>query len=181
MRSATLRSSGGCGRWSASKLLAYKDEYEVARLYTDPRFTAALENQFTGDYRLAFHLAPPWLARRDRDSGRPRKRRFGQWILHGFKLLACLRGLRGTPFDPFGYADDRRLERQLLRAYESRMEELIGKLSAENHALAVEIASIPEGIRGYGHVKRAHVAAAREKETELLQALSAGQAPPEAA
>jgi indolepyruvate ferredoxin oxidoreductase len=163
------------------KLLAYKDEYEVARLYTDPRFTAALENQFTGDYRLAFHLAPPWLARRDRDSGRPRKRRFGQWILHGFKLLACLRGLRGTPFDPFGYADDRRLERQLLRAYESRMEELIGKLSAENHALAVEIASIPEGIRGYGHVKRAHVAAAREKETELLQALSAGQAPPEAA
>jgi indolepyruvate ferredoxin oxidoreductase len=163
------------------KLLAYKDEYEVARLYTDPRFTAALENQFTGDYRLAFHLAPPWLARRDRDSGRPRKRRFGQWILRGFKLLACLRGLRGTPFDPFGYADDRRLERQLLRAYESRIEELLGKLSAENHALAVEIASIPEGIRGYGHVKRAHVEAAREKETELLQALSAGHAPPEAA
>jgi indolepyruvate ferredoxin oxidoreductase len=163
------------------KLLAYKDEYEVARLYADPRFTAALEKQFTGDYRLEFHLAPSWLARSGRGSSRGRKRRFGQWMLRGFKLLARLRGLRGTPFDPFGYADDRRLERQCLRAYEGRIEELIGKLSAENHALAVEIACIPEGIRGYGHVKRAHVEAAREKEAALLRASSAGQAPSQAA
>ena len=163
------------------KLLAYKDEYEVARLYSDPAFTDALEKQFTGDYRLEFHLAPAWLARSDPDSGRPRKRRFGQWMLRGFKLLARLRGLRGTPFDPFGYGHDRRLERQLVRSYEGRIEELMGKLDAENHALAVEIASIPEGIRGFGHVKRAHVEAAREKEAELLHALSVARAPSEAA
>ena len=163
------------------KLLAYKDEYEVARLYTDPRFTAALEEQFTGDYRLEFHLAPPSLARRDPVSGRPRKRRFGQWMLHVFKVLACLRGLRDTPFDPFGYSADRRLARQLLRAYEVRIDELLGKLGPDNHALVVEIASIPEGIRGYGHVRDAHAEAAREKEAELLQALHVGHAPLEAA
>jgi len=163
------------------KLLAYKDEYEVARLYTDARFTAALARQFTGDYRLEFHLAPSWLARRDRDSGMPRKRRFGQWILLVFKVLARLRGLRNTPFDPFGYGADRRLARQLLRAYETRIDELLGKLGPDNHALVVEIASIPEGIRGYGHVRVAHAEAAREKEAELLQALRVGHAPPEAA
>jgi indolepyruvate ferredoxin oxidoreductase len=163
------------------KLLAYKDEYEVARLYTDARFSAALERQFTGDYRLEFHLAPSWLARRDRDSGKPRKRRFGQWMLPVFKVLARLRGLRNTPLDPFGYGADRRLARQLLRAYEARIDELLGKLGPENHALVVEIASIPEGIRGYGHVRRAHAQVAREKEAELLQALRVGHAPPEAA
>ncbi len=163
------------------KLLAHKDEYEVARLYCDPRFTAALEKQFTGNYRLAFHLAPSWLSRRDRDSGLPRKRRFGQWILRIFKILAWSRGLRNTPFDPFGYTADRRLARQLLRAYEARIDELLGKLSPENHGLMVEIASTPEGIRGYGHVRVAHAEAAREKEAELLQALRVGHAPPEAA
>jgi indolepyruvate ferredoxin oxidoreductase len=96
-------------------------------------------------------------------------------------LLARFRGLRGTPLDPFGYSADRRLERQLIRAYESRIDELIGKLSPETHALCVAIAAIPEGIRGYGHVKRAHVETAREKEAELLQALRSGDAPLEAA
>jgi indolepyruvate ferredoxin oxidoreductase len=163
------------------KLLAYKDEYEVARLYSDPRFTTTLESQFTGDYRIEFHLAPPWLSGSRRDGGRPRKRRFGQWMLRVFGVLARLRGLRGTPFDPFGYSADRRLERQLIRAYEARVEELLGKISAENHSLALAIASIPDGIRGFGHVKRAHVEAAREKEAELLQAMSAGHAPSEAA
>jgi len=163
------------------KLLAYKDEYEVARLYADPRFAAALDSQFSGDYHLEFHLAPPWLSGSSRDGGRPRKRRFGQWMLRVFSVLARLRGLRGTPFDPFGYSADRRLERQLIRAYEARVDELLGKINAENHSLALAIASIPDGIRGYGHVKRAHVEAAREKEAELLQALSAGHAPSEAA
>jgi len=163
------------------KLLAYKDEYEVARLYADPRFAAALDSQFSGDYHLEFHLAPPWLSGSSRDGGRPRKRRFGQWMLRAFSVLARLRGLRGTPFDPFGYSADRRLERQLIRAYEARVDELLGKINAENHSLALAIASIPDGIRGYGHVKRAHVEAAREKEAELLQALSAGHAPSEAA
>ena len=164
-----------------AKLLTYKDEYEVARLYTDASFGAALERQFSGDYRLEFHLAPPWLAGKSGPDGRPRKRSLGQWMLNVFRILARMRVLRGTPLDPFGYSADRRLERALIRAYEARIEELLGKLSAENHALVVEIASIPEDIRGYGHVKRAHVEAAREKETELLQALSAGHAPSQAA
>jgi indolepyruvate ferredoxin oxidoreductase len=163
------------------KLLAYKDEYEVARLYADPRFTSTLESQFAGDYRVEFNLAPPWLSGSNRDGRRPRKRRFGQWMLHVFTLLAHLRGLRGTPFDPFGYSADRRLERRLIRAYEARIDALLGKVSAENHSIALAIASIPDGIRGYGHVKRAHVEAVREKEAELLQALSAGHAPSEAA
>jgi len=163
------------------KLLAYKDEYEVARLYTDPKFTAALDEQFSGDYRLAFHLAPAWIARRDADSGRPRKRRFGQWVMGLFRLLARLRGLRGTPFDPFGYGADRRLERELVRDYEARIDELLDRLSPDTHPLAVEIASIPEGIRGYGHVKRAHVQAARDKEAVLMQALGAEPVATEAA
>ena len=166
---------------SYAKLLAYKDEYEVARLYASPAFAAALERQFTGDYSIAFHLAPPWLPGRRREGARPRKRRFGPWMMHVFRLLARLRGLRGTPLDPFGYSADRRLERELVRDYEARIDELIGELSPENHSLVLAIASIPEGIRGYGHVKRAHVEAAREKETELLQALSRGHAPPAAA
>ena len=102
-------------------------------------------------------------------------------MLRVMGILAHMRGLRGTPFDPFGFHPDRRLERRLIRAYEARIDEVLGKLSAENHALAVEIASIPEEIRGYGYVKRAHVEAAREKEAELLQALSVGHAPSEAA
>ncbi len=163
------------------KLLAYKDEYEVARLYTDASFAAALERQFSGDYRIEFHLAPPWLGGNRNPGERPRKRRFGQWMLSVLRILARLRGLRGTLFDPFGYSADRRLERALIRAYEARMEELLGKLNAENQPLAVAIASIPEDIRGYGHVKRAHAEAAREKEAELLQALSAGLAPSQAA
>jgi len=157
------------------KLLAYKDEYEVARLYTSARFAEALARQFTGDYRIEYHLAPPWLAGRTGDDGRARKRRFGPWMRHVFKLLVHLRGLRGTPFDPFGYSADRRLERQLVRGYEARIEELLAKLDADNHAVIVEIASIPEDIRGYGHVKRAHVEEARVKEAALLHALSSGQ------
>jgi len=187
VRKAERERAAGCSGLAEAvaryyyKLLAYKDEYEVARLYTDPRFAAALESQFSGDYHVELHLAPPWLSGSSRDGGRPHKRRFGQWILRVFRVLARLRGLRGTPFDPFGYSADRRLERQLIRAYEARIDELLGKVSAENHSLALAIASIPDGIRGYGHVKRAHVEAAREKEAELLQALSAGHAPSEAA
>ncbi len=153
----------------------------MARLYTDASFAAALERQFSGDYRIEFHLAPPWLGGNRNPGERPRKRRFGQWMLSVLRILARLRGLRGTLFDPFGYSADRRLERALIRAYEARMEELLGKLNAENQPLAVAIASIPEDIRGYGHVKRAHAEAAREKEAELLQALSAGLAPSQAA
>ncbi|MGD9983470.1 MAG: indolepyruvate ferredoxin oxidoreductase family protein [Porticoccaceae bacterium] len=151
------------------KLLAYKDEYEVARFYTDGEFEAELERQFEGDYRLSFHLAPPLLARRDPDTGRLQKREFGAWMLSAFRLLAKFRFLRGTPFDPFGYTAERRMERQVIADYEARIAELIADLDADNHALAVEIAGLPEFIRGFGHVKEANLATVRRREVELVR------------
>src|SRR5690606_26893455 len=138
---------------SYSKLLAYKDEYEVARLYLEPSFRQQLEAQFEGNYRLTVHLAPPLLARRDRQTGRPRKREDGPWIFKAFRVLAGLRFLRGTPFDPFGHTAERKLERQLIRDYEALVEELIAELTVDNHATAVALAELPQQIRGFGHVK----------------------------
>ena len=150
------------------KLLAYKDEYEVARLYTDGRFLADLERQFEGDFKLTFHLAPPLISRRDPETGELRKRDFGPWMMGIFRLLARLKGLRGTPFDPFGYTDERRRERQLIRAYEATLEALLAGLAAETHAAAVEIAGLPQSIRGFGHVKEKTIAAALDCEKRLL-------------
>jgi indolepyruvate ferredoxin oxidoreductase len=151
------------------KLLAYKDEYEVARLYADPAFMEKVKAQFDGDYRLHFHLAPPLLAKRN-EKGELTKREYGSWMLPAFKVLAKLRFLRGTALDIFGYTDERRGERQLIQDYERAVEELLAKLAPDNHGLAVQIASIPEEIRGYGHVKARHLAAAKAKEAKLLQA-----------
>ena len=155
------------------KLLAYKDEYEVARLFTDGAFLRQVEAQFEGDYRLEFHLAPPLFAERDPETGRLRKSAYGPWMLAAFRLLAKLKFLRGTPFDPFGYAPDRRTERRLIADYEAVVDELIASLDHDNHALAVEIASVPEHIRGFGHVKQAHLDEAKACETELLAAFRA--------
>lgn len=135
------------------KLMAYKDEYEVARLYTDGQFAANLSKQFAGDYRLSFHLAPPGLARRDPHTGKPRKIAFGPWMLRAFRVLAALRRLRGTRLDVFGYSHERRIERALIAGYRAIVEELLRTLSCERHALALEIAAYPQAIRGYGHVK----------------------------
>jgi indolepyruvate ferredoxin oxidoreductase len=151
-----------------AKLLAYKDEYEVARLYTRPEFREQLQAQFEGDYRLKVHLAPPLLARRDPLTGRPRKMEFGPWVFKAFGLLAWLRFLRGSALDPFGHTEERKTERQLIRDYEALVEQLLDRLSPENHGLAVELASLPEQIRGFGHVKERHLAAAKQKEQELL-------------
>ncbi|MEO8164555.1 MAG: DUF6537 domain-containing protein, partial [Betaproteobacteria bacterium] len=148
----------------------YKDEYEVARLYADPTFMRKIKSQFEGDYKLHFHLAPPLLAKRDPASGELRKAEYGTWVFTAFKLLARMRGLRGTALDVFGYTRERRMERQLIREYEATVEELINNLSLDNHALAVKIASIPEDIRGYGHVKDRHLAIAAAKQAELLTA-----------
>jgi indolepyruvate ferredoxin oxidoreductase len=153
------------------KLLAYKDEYEVARLYADPAFMEKVRTQFDGDYKLHFHLAPPLLAKRDPVTGELRKSEYGPWVFTAFKLLAKLRGLRGTAFDIFGRTAERRMERQLIADYEIAIDEVLKALSSENHALAVRIASIPEEIRGYGHVKDANVKKAKAKEAELLAAL----------
>jgi indolepyruvate ferredoxin oxidoreductase len=135
------------------KLLAVKDEYEVARLHRDPAFRAAIAARYTGRYRLNFHLAPPLLARRDPVSGLPRKRRFGAWLGGAFALLAALRFLRGTPLDPFGHTAERRIERALVGEYEAQITELLAGLTPANLPLAVRIAGFPDEIRGFGHVK----------------------------
>ena len=116
--------------------MAYKDEYEVARLYTQPDFAQRLSATFEGDYTLKFHLAPPVLAKPDPVTGVPRKRAFGPWMMSAFKVLAKLRGLRGTAFDFFGRTEERRLERQLIVDYERTIDELLGTLNRENHATA---------------------------------------------
>ena len=152
----------------AFKLMAYKDEYEVARLFTDGSFRAKLAAQFEGDYRLKFHLAPPTLKRPDAETGVASKRSFGPWMEHAMRLLARLRFLRGTRFDPFGRSHERRTERGLIADYESLVEQLVLRLDAGNHALALELARIPEQIRGYGHIKQRHLALAQSKQAELL-------------
>jgi indolepyruvate ferredoxin oxidoreductase len=152
----------------AHRLMAYKDEYEVARLYASPAFAAGLAAAFEGDYRLSYHLAPPLLARRDPHTGVPRKIRFGPWLRHGFRLLARLRGLRGTWFDPFGRTEERRTERRLVAEYEALVDELLAGLAPGTHALAVELADWPRTVRGFGHVKEKALAAAVARRDEAL-------------
>jgi indolepyruvate ferredoxin oxidoreductase len=166
------------------KLLAYKDEYEVARLYTDGEFGRRLAEQFEGDFKLAVHLAPPLLSRLDPDTGRPRKRRFGGWMLNAFRLLARARFLRGTALDPFGHSAERREERRLIGEYEALIATILAGLDRERLADAVALAALPDHIRGFGPVKAAAIAQAREREAALLEAFRRGPAPatrPEAA
>ena len=153
---------------SLHKLMAYKDEYEVARLYSDGSFRERLAAQFEGDYRLQFHLAPPLLAERDARTGHLKKRVFGSWMLPAFALLARLKFLRGTAFDVFGYSNERRTERRLVGEYEAVIEELLSGLDRDNHAIAVAIARLPLGIRGYGHIKDAAIIAAKAEEARQL-------------
>ena len=154
------------------KLLAYKDEYEVARLHTDPAFLDDVAARFEGPWRLNFHMAPPLLARRDA-AGHLVKRSFGPWLLPFLRVLAALRGLRGTPFDPFGYTAERRRERALIVEYEETIAMLLGKLEAGNLDTAVALAELPESIRGFGHVKDAAIERAAARRAELLEALKA--------
>jgi indolepyruvate ferredoxin oxidoreductase len=149
------------------KLMAYKDEYEVARLHTDPAFTARIAGMFDGDYKLVHHLAPPGIARRN-ERGELVKRPFGPWVRSAFGLLAKMKGLRGGPLDFFGRSEERRAERALIGDYEACIDELLKTLNAGNLALATEIARLPEEIRGYGHVKARHLAAARVKWDGLM-------------
>ena len=165
--------AGAVARY-AYKLMAYKDEYEVARLYTDGAFRDRLAAAFEGDLRLTFHLAPPLLARRDPVTGEPRKREYGPWMWRVLGLVAKMRFLRGTPFDPFGRTAERRMERRLIEEYFETVEELLARLRPENLALAVDIASIPELIRGYGHVKARAVEEAEAEKAALLERWRAG-------
>ncbi|HEX7916184.1 indolepyruvate ferredoxin oxidoreductase family protein [Rudaea sp.] len=151
----------------AFKLMAYKDEYEVARLYTSGEFEQQIKNVFDGDYKIHFNLAPPTFAKKDAD-GHLVKREFGPWMFRAFKLLAKFKGLRGGTFDVFGKTEERRMERQLITDYFATMDELLSKLDRNNLKLAVDIAAIPEIIRGYGHIKEANFAKAAAKRDELL-------------
>ena len=144
------------------KLMAYKDEYEVARLHTDPAFTTKIASMFEGDYKLVHHLAPPAIAKKN-DKGELVKQPFGPWMRSAFTVLAKLKGLRGSGFDPFGRSEERKTERALIGEYRAAIDELLATLSAERLALAIDIARIPEDIRGYGHVKARHLLAARTK------------------
>jgi len=150
------------------KLMAYKDEYEVARLHTDRAFLDRVNGMFEGDFRLNYHLAPPIIAKKD-DKGHLQKRKFGPGMLTAFGVLARLKGLRGTAFDIFGRTEERKTERALIVEYRDAMEHVLTSLSAGNHALAVEIACLPEQIKGYGHVKERNLAAVRPKWAELMR------------
>ncbi len=160
------------------KLMAYKDEYEVARLYTDTSFVERVKSGFEGDnLRFEFHLAPPLLARRDKVTGEPKKMSFGPWMLDVFRVLAKFKFLRGTPFDPFGYTAERRTERRLIAEYYDLLADVAERLTPDNHHLAVALAALPEKIRGFGHVKQRHLAAAKAEEKALREQFDAGSAP----
>ncbi len=162
---------------SLFKLMAYKDEYEVARLFTGAIFRQELEEQFEGDYRLEFHLAPPFLSKPDPDTGEVGKRRFGPWMMTAFRQLARLRRLRGTPLDVFGYQDERRLDRNLVADYRDTVAALIAGLTPENRDLAVRIAALPQKMRGFGHVKARNVREAKAEEDALMAAFRNPPAP----
>ncbi len=150
------------------KLMAYKDEYEVARLYTDGRFEKAVRETFADGGNIKFHLAPPLLAERDPDTGHLKKKEYGAWIMSAFRFLSGLKGLRGTALDIFGYSAERKMERQLIADYEKQLAEIANNLSAENHAAALQLAGLPMRMRGFGHIKEANVKAAKACEEDLI-------------
>ncbi len=162
------------------KLMAYKDEYEVARLHTDPAFTKQIAAMFDGDVKLVHHLAPPLIARRNAH-GELVKQPFEPWMRTAFAWLAKFKFLRGTALDPFGRTAERRAERALVGQYRAAIDEVLQGLAAERLTLAVEIARLPEDIRGYGHVKERHLAATRVKWERLMTAWRRGGMPETAA
>ena len=150
----------------------------MARLYTDGASEKQVKAEFDGaKLRYEFHLSPPLLAGIDKNTGLPRKMSFGAWMLPAFRVLAKFKFLRGTALDPFGYTVERQTERKLIDEYEATLGEIVTRLTPENHHLAVGIAAIPEKIRGFGHVKLRHLAAAKADEAALLEQFRAG-APP---
>ncbi len=156
------------------KLMAYKDEYEVARLYTNGDFKKKLASQFEGDFELKFHLAPPIFAKRDDETGHLVKKQFGPWMMKAFSVLAKFKFLRATALDPFARTEERKKEVALISEYEATVEELLKSLSLKNIDLAVEIAEVPEHIRGFGHVKERHLQSAEAERASLLQRYRSG-------
>jgi indolepyruvate ferredoxin oxidoreductase len=149
------------------KLMAYKDEYEVARLHAHSGFQETIASMFEGDYKVHYHLAPPLIAKRN-EKGELQKKQYGPAMLSAFRFLSRLRTLRGTPIDIFGRTPERRAERALPAEYRDSMEQVIASLDAANHSLALEIARIPEQIKGFGHVKERNLTAARDQWQQLM-------------
>ncbi|QDL53064.1 indolepyruvate ferredoxin oxidoreductase family protein [Rhodoferax aquaticus] len=149
------------------KVMAYKDEYEVARLHTDTAFKQKIAGMFEGDFSLNYHLAPPLLASRN-DKGELQKRKFGAWVQWAFRCLAPLKVLRGGPLDVFGYAQERQEERALIHEYQSALDAMLPMLNGKNLEIAIDFARLPEQIRGYGHVKARHLAATRQRWAETV-------------
>jgi len=160
------------------KLMAYKDEYEVARLHADPAFLARLDAQFRHGYTIKYNLAPPTISKRDPVTGHLIKRQFGPWMLSAFRMLAKFKGLRGGALDVFAKTEERRHERRMIEDYIARLDEIIAALGPANHAAAVALASVPDEIRGYGHVKEKSIEVARELEAERLAAFRQPSAAP---
>ena len=161
---------------SLRKLMTYKDEYEVARLYADPAFRQALGQQFEGDVKLSFYMAPPLISR-GKNGQPPRKIELGGWLLPALRWLARGKALRGGVFDIFGRTEERRMERELIERFEARVRELLPQLTTGNLRLAVDIAAVPLSMRGFGHVKQAAVVLARVREMELLHRFDAARYP----
>jgi len=159
------------------KLLACKDEYEVARLYSDGTFATALRNTFDGDLRVRLHLAIPGFARVEPRTGEPHKRSYGPWMLHALRLLAAMKRLRGTPLDPFRNGAERKLDRSLIADYEATLTTILGELHTGNLAIAIEIAALPEAIRGYGPVRQRNADAARQRQAQLIAAFARERMP----
>ncbi|HVO90870.1 MAG TPA: indolepyruvate ferredoxin oxidoreductase family protein [Casimicrobiaceae bacterium] len=160
------------------KLLAIKDEYEVARLYAETDFVQRVASQFEGDYKLHFHLAPPTLNKPDAETGVPRKTEYGPWMMAALRVLAKMRRLRGTPFDVFGHSAERKLERALIDNYERVVDEILRGLRADNYAIGVDLASLPEHIRGYGYIKERNVRDTKLREAALLERFRAPKPQP---
>jgi indolepyruvate ferredoxin oxidoreductase len=153
-------------------MLSIKDEYEVARLMTQPRFLAQIEREFEGGYRMAFNFAPPAWARRDPDTGRLRKREYStRWMLPALRLLARLRPVRNTWLDPFRYSGERREQRALLAAFERELGALVDRLDASNYTAALSYATLVDGIRGYGHVRSANLERVRGQQHAILDSI----------
>ena len=154
------------------KLMSYKDEYEVARLYSNKEFISKINNTFEGNFKINFHLAPPIFYKKDKVTGNPLKMHFGSWTMILFKFIVLFKFLRGTYFDPFAYLDERKKERLLINDYKDRILEICSKLTKDNYKLAVEIASIPDQIRGFGYIKNKNIEIAKSCEDRLMSAFN---------
>ena len=157
------------------KLMAYKDEFEVARLHTDPAFLAELDAQFPNGYSVKYNLAPPLLSNTDPVTGHPQKKQYGEWMFKAFKRLSGLKRFRGSALDVFGKTEERQTERKLIEEYVQLLDQILARLNPVNHAAAVALASVPDEIRGFGHVKEKNLVAARELQAARLKAFNEAQ------